>query len=352
MGTTALTPIDPTSVDAYGLSVATSFSDNPRSTIYDPTTLAAAAPVWFHPLNNGRHLMLNARRWHAATPAGGPGGYSDHTEDLTPTWCIVHGPSGVRDTVPGYPMAIPVNANTTSRTLVGAASRGGDYLYLLYAATMPGDIDGALLQVIRATPTGGFSVTFEEVFVPTVTVGGDEVIFDKGIQFHHPHICLYGTDSLQRVYRMRKLWATIGTTRLTGGARATAYVPSWEYYTGTGYSLDPAQIEALPFTSAGPVRFGSLFNRSVISTVIEEGSLRKARLYTSRSGRPYVAQTATIALGSVADDSYLGHGLVFMDTLSAYSAANAVPYVISTKAVDEDDNEALVNTWSLQTLSP
>ena len=139
------------SLDHAGLSVSTatpSLADPRVGTVYDPTVFAAAAPIWFHPLRDGRHLMLNARSWSAATPVGGiPGGYSDYAEDLTPTWTIVDGPTGNRSSVPGYAGGPPIKTATSARVLVGAVSQSSTNVYLLNSVQIAGLSADLLLQL-------------------------------------------------------------------------------------------------------------------------------------------------------------------------------------------------------------
>ena len=112
---------------------ATQSASDPRlGAAYDLATMAAAAPVWFHPLSTGCHLMLNSRRWHTATPdREDPGYFTSFTEDTSPNWAIINGPTGQRMDVPGFPRDIPMNTPTTSRTLTAAASYGQGCLWLL-----------------------------------------------------------------------------------------------------------------------------------------------------------------------------------------------------------------------------
>ena len=61
MATFTVRQVLPQSVDSAGISVATTTLDttDPRTgQMYNPTTLAAAAPVWFHRLPDGRFVGL------------------------------------------------------------------------------------------------------------------------------------------------------------------------------------------------------------------------------------------------------------------------------------------------------
>lgn len=355
MGTTALPQVDPTALDTAGLSIATTYvEDNPRSgIIYEPTTVAAAAPIWFHPLADGTHLMVMARRWHTATPGGGMGTYGAHTEDLSPSWVVVDGPRGSRSGVTGQSLSIPIDTTMPGRTLIGAASRAPDYLYLLY-----GTETSALVQRIRIHNTGAVAISVEEM-LPTLVVEGEEdpVVFNKGVQMSTPHLFLYGTDSTGVVYRMRKLWALLGSTRPSPAANTPDAAPVWEYYTGTGYSADPtlaAPVESL--TTVGPLGFGAVRATQVITTVSETGGNHTGVFWTSTRGRPLRKLGITIPLGDT--DQYLGHGLLPQPEIAPQNALSslALPYLstklITIEAEDEEDNEfSLTNTWGLLPIS-
>ena len=395
------------SLDHAGLSVSTatpSLADPRVGTVYDPTVFAAAAPIWFHPLRDGRHLMLNARSWSAATPVGGiPGGYSDYAEDLTPTWTIVDGPTGNRSSVPGYAGGPPIKTATSARVLVGAVSQSSTNVYLLNSVQIAGEPQ-AVLQHLFVSPTDSVDVCAEEV-LPTATVGEDTVVFDKGVQYAMPYLHLYGTDSTGQLYRIRKPWAQVGSNapdlRL---GNSTSIPQGWEYFHGTGYSRDPAELAPVQsgLTTLGPLSFAVhqdvvLASTVATSTVVplppppppppppdgevgfpyifpfilvegplpvtlgrvkggdsptpEEGTYVGV-VWMSRGGRPFI-RVGTVPLGSPVDGTYLG-GVQLMSQLGANPAATAmtttvkvgVPYVVSTREVVEGGSR-LVNTWNL-----
>ena len=349
MGTTILPQIDPTALDTTGLSVATSYvEDNSRSgAIYDPVNLAAAAPIWFHPLPSGSHIMVMARRWHAATPGGGMGTYSDYTEDLTPSWVIVDGPQG-STRQPSGGVAIPRNTVLTSPTLVGAASRAPDYLYLLYATE-----DTAVVQRIRFSGTAGVAISAEET-LPTLAVEGEEdpVVFSKGLHMSTPHLMVYGTDSTGAVYQARKPWALLGSTRPSPSPGTHNAAPVWEYFTGSGFSSDPAQAVPLPLTTVGPMGFGAVRSTSVITTISENEGTYTGHFWASTKGRPLRKLPTTVALGT--DAQYLGHGLLPQPELAPHpgntGSPQALVYLYTTLA-EGDDEFGLVNTWELLPIS-
>lgn len=356
MSTTVLPQVDPTSLDTTGLSIATSYiEDNPRSgTIYDSSIVAAVAPLWFHPMPDGTHLMVMARRWHTATLGSAPGIYSAHTEDLTPSWAVVDGPRGNRSQVSGSGITIPLNTTLTDPEpplLVGAASRAPDHLYLLYTTELT-----AVLQRIRLSPTGSVSIAVEET-LPTLAVEGedDPVVFDMGLQMSTPHLYVYGTDSDNKVYRARKPWALLGSIR----SSATSPAPAWEYFTGTGYSTDPT--EAVPMedlTTVAPMGFGAVRATTVMTTVTKTGDDFTGHFWASTKGRPLRKLSTTVPLGD--DDTFLGHGLRPQPELAPLPANAGSPLALTylwttlsvLEAEEEEDNEfSLINTWDLLPIS-
>ena len=347
MATTAPPQLDPTSVDTAGLSVATAArSINPRTgTIYDTVTLAAAAPIWFHPLATGMHLMINSQIWTAATPVGGtPGAYSAYTPVTTPTWVIVNGLTGSRSAVPGQPLTVPMRTSVSSATLTAACSRPPEYLFLLNSVVISGQPQ-AVLQHIYISPTGSVALQGEEVLPTVPGVGGpsDLVVFSQGLQYATPNLNVYGTDSAGRVYRITKSWGLVGTK-------------TWSYYTGSGLSADPLNLRPIPgLHTSGPMSFASTRNISLLTTVASSSGAYSAQPYTSTAGRPWVPLGAPIPLGST---DYLGGGLQLQPQLAPNtslatmtpSVTAGIPYVVTTTSV-VDGNSTLRNTWDLLTLT-
>lgn len=364
MSTTAPTQVDSDSIDVTGVSVATSTPNvaNPRlGRIYDPAVFAAAAPVWFHPVHDGSYLMVSARRWFSGTPVGGnPGVYSAHSEDLAPSWTLLDGPSGHRFAVPGFGVDIPITTTTDAPpTLVAAASRAPDYLYLLHSALI-NTVEVAILQRIRVAISGAVTVAAEEV-LPSVTAGADTVVFDAGLQYDTPYLHLYGTDTTGAVYRMRKSWAAVGSNRsssrftITSGSKVAGLESTWQYFHGTGFSTDPTEVAPLPtITTAGPMSFSAYRTGVLITTVNKSGSTYSGIGWLTRAGKPMTRVGPTVALGSSSDGSYLGGGIQLQPQLGANPAAAAmtagvgagIPYVVWTKATPSG-NATLNTTWNI-----
>lgn len=372
---------------------------NPRlGNTYNAATWAAAHPIWFHPMYDGQLLEVVSRLWTDAAPIGGtPGAYSAFTESTTPSWCILDGPTGRRTAVPN-PMAtiptIPLNTTATSVTVVAAVSRPPAALHLLYSATVSGQ-DTAILQRIGVNPNGSAAVTHEEVlpvlgkrsdngeyavlpftfdapidttapsFTPTaIPTATNTVIFNRGVQIETPFIYVYGGDSAGNVYRIRKTWGKVGINRQF---RATPQIHSglagtqvgWEYFTGTGYSPDPAGLAHIPdLLSVGPLSFASFRNRTFLSTVTATGTARFGRVWTSTAGRPWIQTGAPVPLGDTATGTYLDGGIQFQPLLGASPSASAmtstvlagIPYVVTTK-ISAGGGDALNTAWYIWPVS-
>lgn len=357
MASTVTAQVPPGSLDTAGISIstATPSASNPRAgTIYNPATLAAAQPCYFHPMFDGRYLMVNSRTWTAATPAGGISYYSGYIESVAPSWVIVDGPSGSTARVPNYPL-IPFKSSPSAATVVAATSRHPGYLFLLHSVTINGQPQ-AILQIMSIATSGAVTLTQEEI-LPTVALDSDTALFDRGLQYADPYMIVYGRDSSGTVYTIRKPWAKIGvttqlnpTTQTHGGVGATEV--AWNYYTGAGYSPDPAQlaplttVDATSLTTQGPISTATINNQLLITTVAEASGIYTGHVWSSRKGRPITALGSPIALGTTV--TYLGGGLALQPTLSAVTvpsgASAALPYVVSTKLTSEG-NDSLVNTW-------
>lgn len=363
MSTSLLAQVDPASLDLSGISIATttaSAGNARKGSVYNPVTMAAAAPVYFHQLHNGTYLMLNSRRWHTATPDGGiPGAYTAHSEDTSPSWLMVDGPTGTTSNPPGFSTFIPMNTKVDTAVLTAACSRPPGYFYLLNSVQI-GDTTAAVLQHFHVSPSTKAIIIEAEEILPTVTVGDDTVVFDKGLQYDTPYLILWGTDSDGKLYRMRKSWGRVGVSKQKPFKSSDGWSnPTWDYWHGTGYSVDPtevAQVDAL--TSAGPVSFAAYRNAQLISVVSAEGAVRSAQVWMNRSGRPWLKMDSLVALGSISDSSYLGGCLQLQPQLGANPLAPGmtattnvgIPYVVST-VTSGGGHSSLANSWGLLTLA-
>lgn len=350
-------------IDTAGVSITTTTPtvQNARvGTIYNPSGLAAASPCWFHPMYDGRFLMVNSRTWTAATPGGGLGSYASYTESTQPSWLVVDGASGATSPVPQTP-TVPFLSSPSSPVLTAAASHHPGYLFLLHSGSV-GGTPQAILQHVSVATSGAVTLTAEEI-VPKVTVGSQTVVFDRGIQLTNPYLILYGSDDTGTLYTMRKPWSKIGVTTTVMPSPQThrslgATQVEWDYYTGTGYSPDSTQLAPLTtvtgtsLTSVGPISLVMVNKQLILATVVENQGAYTAQVWSSKSGRPITPIGSPVALGSSV--AYLGGGLGLQPNLGAVSvpsgAVTAVPYVVTTKVVSGADT-SLQNTWGTLPIS-
>jgi hypothetical protein len=342
--------VSPAALDIAGVSVLT----KTPSALYDPSTLAAAAPVWVHPLIDGRYLMASQRRWYAATADGTtPGAYTAYTEDTTPSW-VIFDTRGTRVQVPsttGHTQpVIPMNTAVDSATLIGGASRPPEFLYLLHAVSIAGVL-GGLLQHFTAMPNGAITLSGEEL-LPVV----GSVVFDRGVQYQTPYLLVYGSDASGNVYRIRKPWARIGSNvqllsspQIHPGVVGTQ--AGWEYHTGNGYSSDPSELAPVGgLTTVRAMSFAAYQKQVLATTVSVASGVYTGQCWVSNAGATFAKLGPAVALGNDADGSYLGGGIHLMPLLNAnptlVTGRAAFPYVVWTKST-AGSSSTLLNTWAL-----
>lgn len=356
MATSQATAVASSSLDVSNLSTVTSLPGvDPRSgAIYNAASVAAAQPTWFHPLKDGRHLMLCQRTWSGATPVGGvsAGVYSAFSENLQPSWFFVNGPAGQLTFVPGGQF-IPLKTPVTDATLVAGASRSTDMLWPLHSVHIDGSRQ-AVLQFFQISSSMSVTNSGEEIIPST-----DTVVFDKGIQYNTPYLYIYGTDSAGNLYRARKGWARVGfnpKTKTNTRGFPLAQGTNWEFYTGTGWSQDITELAIVQsgLTSDGPVSFGYWQDYTLMSTVTKSGTAYSANVWASNKGLPWSQQTLAtpISLGDSGAGTYLGAGLQFMSQIGANPVSlpvgtNAgIVYLTSSKLISSG-HYSLANAWGI-----
>lgn len=324
MSTETTTQVLDTSYDMNGISVvtATKTAAAPRrGTIYNPDTLAAALPVWFHPLRDGRFLGLFAERWHTATiGSGGPQSYASHVETINPSWMVFDPATGSYSGVQEIPSNLPGN-----RDLAGAVSR---FSYLLTIGTCN---DEAHLQHHVVGDHGDVILQAEEI-VPVV--GG--VSFSFGIWVDDRFLYLVGTDSASRIHLARKRWSRVGENRDEWG--------TWEYKGTRGWSPEPSNLAPLmdstgqPLVTSGPVSYAKLKNREFISVM----TATDAKIYSSRDVEP----TWVLEYQRPADYLYLQPQLYYNPTMIPTGKRVGVPYVV-TDIIDTANAKQLLVSWDM-----
>lgn len=240
MATETTVQVIPSSADVSGMSVVTASRHQaaPRSgLIYNPATLAAAVPVWFHPRPDGRYIALFARRLtDAALSSATINGvllYTGYEVADEPCWATVGPRTGdVR------PVELIPSEQPGIRRLIGAASRG-PYLFTLsrYKKSLDDDETYALLQNFRVTNLG-------------VTLLGEELVprdLGQGIHCDRRHLWMFGTDGNGKLAVARKSWARIGTN-----ADANP-VMNWQFWGKGSWNTDPDQLSAITDERGQPI---------------------------------------------------------------------------------------------------
>lgn len=186
---------------------------------------------------------------------------------------------------------------------------------------------------------------------PSARFGTLTVTFDKGVFLLNRHLIVFGSTPAGRVCMARKEWGRIGI----------ASTP-WEYYTGTGWSSDPSEVQQVTtttglLTTVGPISAFSLGNGRVrISAVNAVGSLRYAQVYSLTPDFQW-KPGSQLQIGSADDGSYQGGTLQFQsqlrvveDLIDTPNNVTAVPYCF-TKKVFGAGTSGLRVTWGAWQIS-
>lgn len=282
MATYSVRQVLPRSVDTAGVSISTATADTTdprRGQLYTPATLAAACPVWFHPLPDGYYLGLFSRRLHSAvvdtTQPNGPLRYSTVTETTTPSWAVFDPTTGARVQVADIPTDV-----LGDRTLTAAVSRN-NYLFVL--STIGQD---ALVQHFRVGPRSEALVLQGEEIMPAG--------LGLGLYADRNDLWVFGAKN-DKLALAVKNWGRIGQT----GA--------WRYRTADGWSENSADLAVLPgdIPASGPVGVAQFRDRFYLTVPVHADGLWSAKTYTSRSiDSRWVVHPFTAPLGT--DATYCG----------------------------------------------
>lgn len=322
------------SVDAAGLSIVSAqmTADDPRrGSMYNTVVMAAAVPIWFHPLQDGNFIALLRSRWINATVGAGPQSFTAHTEVVTPSWATVNPPTGHTTTLGSIPTLLPGGG----RVINGAASRI-DFLYTV------GSLDGlALVQLHQVNPQGRIVLASEELL--PVSNG---VTFDKGCYIDGNYLTLFGTDGAGMLYQARRPWPRIGQPNTTG-------VDSWTYRGPKGWTAKTSEMESIGLHSFGPVSVAQFKDRLLLSTVAGDHT---TRVFTCRVVDPWRSWKLLgngPDLGGDGGAAYLGGGMYFQSQLDRNlaqtlppGATAGIPYLSSTKVTAGAD-ESINTVWGL-----
>ena len=354
MATSPLAQTPPAALDVTGISAITTNSSpsDPRlGTLYDPKNWAAAVPVWFHGLPDGRFLKLASRRWTNATLSpGDPGGYTTYTEELAPSWTMFSAPTGARSAPPGgytIPMSTP---HSGSPVLTAAVSRAN----VFYTLNTVGGTT-AVVQSFRVTNPGGLIVPMSEETVPSPVVApvgmaaadwdqltpaqqaaqGVPLCFGQGVYLWGPHIYVIGTDPSGRMFRARKPWARVGTTAIiTSVLGAVTSDPNWEYEGsgnwGRASTPSPMTGSTGVLTTVGPVSAFYRRNQLYLATVAQTSTGYTGTVMSSRGAHDPWSPVTTVDLGPTGN--YLGSGVCFQPQLPPVDHSTVL-YVTSQKKI-------------------
>lgn len=325
MSTEKTTQVLDTTLDIAGVSIvtATKTADSPRlGSVYNPLTLAAAIPVYFHPLADGRYAMVMTARWHSATIGdGGPQSYSDHTESSVPSVSIINPTTGAAST----PVDLPTNLSGT-REIWGACSHGSAYLFTV------GTLDGvAHLAHYRVTAdSGALILQGEELIEPK---GESGVVFSAGVYIDGDYLVALGVDADDLVYRARKNWGRIGINNDKAW--------QWSYQGNKGWFAESDELLPLSGITAtgGVISYASLRDREYLCALSSAGT---ATIYSSRR----------VETGWHTEDTIDGDWVWLQPSLHHNPAQlpvghnTAIPYVATTHDVTIDA-ESLQVAWGL-----
>lgn len=235
MASTAAPKVSSDSIDTVGLSLATASPDPNypnRGTAYTGT-LGDSIPVWFHPLNTGKYLMLMTR--HKAVTGSAITPVIVKTE---PAWAFIDPSTGAQTGLGTVPSRL---ATEGGLTLTSAASRG-DYLFLL---SQTADKSQALVQHIRVTNTGSLELLSEE-WVPGA--------LGLGLYIEGNYLWIFGAHTTNYLALARRNWGRIGA------AANPDPQMNWLFRTGKGWSSDVAELAVMEgnLPSDGPVSVARL----------------------------------------------------------------------------------------------
>lgn len=312
----------PRSVDGSGLSVATenpTTDDIRRGTVYDTKDLAAASPLWFHPLNSGSYRALFTRRLHdAVVSEPRPPGilrFSSSSESSAPCWADVGSSAGMR-----FSGVIPSDL-ASSRVMTSAVSRGS-YLFILSQSGPK-----SLVQHFRVSPRQGWILQGEE-FVPAGLA--------LGLYVDARELWVLGSVE-GKLSMARKNWGRIGDEN-----------SGWRFRTDRGWSGDPEDIRPMPgdFPVDGPVSMARFRNRFYLSVPVREVPSDStvgqwyARFYTSRMvDRKWSVHHSGVSLGS--DASYLG-GTAYLQPQLSLTRGYEKVYTSGSSVIDDDSDSSIV----------
>ena len=284
MATWTVRQILPQSVDTAGVSIATAtcrVEDPRQGQLYTPAALAAAAPVWFHPLQSGSHVALFSRRLIDATlaptqQATGPLLYRSATESTVPSWAVFDASTGAAIKIGIIP------SNTVGDRVLTAAASRGNYLFTLSKIG-----DTALLQHFRVGTLQGLTLQAEEVIPGSLGLG---------LFADYNDLWVFGAKN-GLLTLARKNWGRIGDN--------TANNPRmrWRYHGEKGLSDNINDLTALPgaIPAQGPVSIANFRDRFYLTVPVLTADSWSVKTFKTRSiDAKWSPHPFTVPLGTAA----------------------------------------------------
>ncbi|QZE10521.1 hypothetical protein SEA_SCOOBYDOOBYDOO_204 [Mycobacterium phage ScoobyDoobyDoo] len=342
MSTEPAVQVPEDSVDVHGLSIvtATRTADEPRrGVIYNPDTFAAAMPIWFHPMPDGRFLGVFTERWYEGTVGdGGPQSYSSYTSTSAwPSLMVIDpatGATGPIQRMPGF----DDDAGVFNVYACFAAASRFDYLFLV-GWTM----NGTSIRHLRVDPDGVVTVHGVE------DIGFGDIAWIIGAWTDERYLYLLGLNTVgeSEFYRglclRRKRWSRIGpySDEWSG----------WEFKAARGWSSDPEQMEYLRYRSGDLVVTDSFCTYAQVGTREYLAVRPTTESVSIISKRPVDQGWRIAATMSVDEDA-----VISMQPELRYNPAAlpegkrvGVPYMKITDVDDDPDARELRVEWGLYT---
>lgn len=300
-----------------------------RGAMYNRDTLAAAVPVWFHPLGERGYIAILSRRWTNATVgARGPQSYTTYEVDPVPSWVVINPAARSTDLVSEIPSGL-----TGHRVVLAAASRN-DYLFTV------GSCDGRPhVAYYRITRDGSVVLHSEEIIPADIELVG--AFLDTQML-----ICL-ARNADGNLVQVARSWYRIGSRDASD---------PWKYWGAKGWYSDPEEAIEIRDQTGDPIAVASsasmvrFRNRSVLAVSQFDGDAVVGRFYQSRIGWDWKRYPTTVPLGPVA--THLGGAVRFQPQLPVDRAQMANPsgqsFAYVTSVYEADDGEESIRTrWGL-----
>lgn len=339
---------------AVSITVSDRLASDPRPGTFFDKDFSAVSPVYFHDLGSGKYIGIFSHRWHSGeTSSSDPNMFSSYETDAVPSWCVFDGRHGSKSFMSGNSINITTRITSDSRTVVGACSRSSNYLYVLQSCSAGGTNFGVVSHHFCNPVTGEVTLLGEEV-ISNVSVGGETVVFDRGIVIDSNHLTFAGRDSAGKIYLARKSWGYVG--------KSAAQI---DYQSDGGWFSDPSRSVPLKsssgshLSSSGPISFAEHRGNMWMSVVQSDSGMMTAQIYGSAGFlSPWYEQGRPFPLGQ-SGSSWLGGTVHFQNMLRGnrsrlsdlHVAGIPVVYAIKKTSGDEHGISIFWDLWPVTSVS-